>query len=258
MTDLLELALEANGGLERWSNVNALTAKLALGGPFWALKGFPDAFATETLTLDVPREHTIFTPWIGPDWRLEFDVAPERVTLKTGGGQTVESRLNPRGSYAGYDFFSPWDALQVGYFLSYAMWNYLTAPYLFTLPGVESAELEPWNENGERWRRLHVTFPNSIATHTAEQTFYYDTDGLQRRHDYTVDVNAGAVVAQYTDQHKTFDGFVFPTRRRVYRRHADGSYDPTARITNDINDIAVTQQVRPTVEPSHRSPTSRT
>jgi len=23
---------------------------------------------------------------------------------------------------------SPWDALQVGYFLSYGMWNYLTTP----------------------------------------------------------------------------------------------------------------------------------
>jgi hypothetical protein len=106
------------------------------------------------------------------------------------------------------------------------MWNYLTTPYLFTLPGVETAELEPWNENRERWRRLHVTFPNSIATHTAEQTFYYDTDGLQRRHDYTVDVNAGAVVAHYTDQRSPSTSTTSQSRSRYGRRSTLRTHHP--------------------------------
>jgi hypothetical protein len=43
MSDLLDLALDAHGGLKRWSGVRTLTAKLAAGGPFWGQQGFPDA-----------------------------------------------------------------------------------------------------------------------------------------------------------------------------------------------------------------------
>jgi hypothetical protein len=44
MYDVLDFVLDAHGGLERWSAVSALTAKLAVGGPFWGQLGFPDAF----------------------------------------------------------------------------------------------------------------------------------------------------------------------------------------------------------------------
>src|SRR5262245_56441801 len=44
MNDLLTLVVDAHGGLERWSRVSTLTARLAAGGPFWGLRGFADAF----------------------------------------------------------------------------------------------------------------------------------------------------------------------------------------------------------------------
>jgi len=47
------------------------------------------------------------------------------------------------------------------------MWNYLTEPFVFTYPGVETREIEPWREDGETWRRLTVTFPETIANHNA-------------------------------------------------------------------------------------------
>ena len=43
---------------------------------------------------------------------------------------------------------TPWDVLQLAYFIGYAMWNYLTTPFLFTYPGVEAREIEPWHEAG--------------------------------------------------------------------------------------------------------------
>ena len=240
MNDLLEFVLDAHGGRKRWSDVKTLTTELAVGGPFWKLRGFPDAFLEETLEIDLRRQHAVFHPWIAPDHSLTFDVAPERVTLQTADSRTIDTRLNPRSSYAGYDLYTPWDALQLGYFLSYAMWNYLTTPYLFTYPGVQSREIGPWLERGETWRRLHVTFPDTIATHTAEQVFYFGEDGLLRRLDYTVDVNANAVVAHYTEEQKTFGGLVFPTRRLVYLRNPDGTPDRSlTAITIDIHDIAI-------------------
>ena len=71
------------------------------------------------------------------------------------------------------------------------MWNYLTAPFLVALPDFETEEIDPWQENGETWRRLRVKFPDYIATHSAEETFYVNSQGLVVRMDY----NAAAVVA---------------------------------------------------------------
>jgi pimeloyl-ACP methyl ester carboxylesterase len=135
MSDLLDLVLDAHGGLKRWSGVSTLTAKLAAGGPFWGQQGFPDAFLDETLTIDVLRQHAVFTPWTAPGQSLTFDTDPERVVLQTADGQTIDSRTSPRSSYDGNDLNSPWDALQVGYFLSYGMWNYLTTPSYSPTPG---------------------------------------------------------------------------------------------------------------------------
>src|SRR5260370_12474898 len=101
----------------------------------------------------------VYTPFPAPDRRSVFDVDPERITSQAHGGHLVEQRADPRASCAGYDVSTHWDAVQVAYFSSYALWNYLTTPFLFTYPGVQVHEIEPWQEEGQTWRRLHVTFP---------------------------------------------------------------------------------------------------
>src|SRR3984893_1802587 len=64
MDELLARVLDAHGGLERWSGLEALTAPLSVGGPFWGLRGFRDAFLEERLELYLHREHARFIPWI--------------------------------------------------------------------------------------------------------------------------------------------------------------------------------------------------
>ncbi|GAA2828771.1 hypothetical protein [Crossiella cryophila] len=238
MSDLLDFVLEKHGGLTAWQNTTEITAHLNAGGPFWGLRGYPDAFTSQTLVVDPHRQHHVITPWLDPGHNLTFQ--PEEVTLRDNTGALVDRLAEPRGTYRGYDALTPWQPLQVGYFLGYAMWNYLVTPYLFTFDGVRAEEGEPWQENGETWRRLHVTFPADLATHTAEQTFHYGPDGLLRRLDYTVDVNADVLVAHYTGEHRTVGGLVFPTSRRVYRRNPDNTADLSlAGITLELNDITV-------------------
>lgn len=240
MDALLASVLAAHGGRERWSVVKTLNVHLSLGGPFWAAKGWPDVLIDETIDLDARREHLVYTPFTAPDRRSVFDVDPERLTIQSTGGHLVEQRADPRASFAGYDVSTRWDAVQVAYFSSYALWNYLTTPFLFTYPGVQAHEIEPWQEEGETWRRLHVTFPPTVATHSPEQIFYYDADFMQRRMDYIVQVNGDAMVAHYSSSPKTFDGLVFPTQRLVYRRGPDGTADRSrAFITIDIADITM-------------------
>ena len=173
-----------------------------------------------------------------------LDVEPEHVAIRTLDGETVEERATPRGSFPlpFDDFTTPWDAIQVAYFASAATWNYLTAPFVFAPPGVRAREIEPWLEDGETWRRLAVTFPARIANHNAEQVFYYDERLMQRRMDYSPDVTGKPPVAHYTHDWKTFDGFVFPTRRRVHLHDADGRADQSfAPITIDVQHVALTR-----------------
>jgi hypothetical protein len=99
---------------------------------------------------------------------------------------------------------------------------------------------DPWDEDGETWRRLAVTFPPSNANHNPDQVFYYDERFMQRRMDYSPHVSGNPQIARYTHDPKTFDGFVFPTRQLVHRRDADGVADHSfAAITIDIDTVAV-------------------
>jgi hypothetical protein len=244
MSDLLDFVLDSHGGLRRWSEVGTLTARTTVGGPFWVAKGWPDTTLELTIGIDTRRQYAEITPFTAPDRVLVLDIdadrdEPERVSVLTATGATLEHRTDPRSSFQGLAVTSPWhDPLRIGYFLGYAMWNYLTSPFLLTWPGVTTEEIEPWRDGDETWRRLHVTFPPTIATHHGEQVFYYDVTGLQRRMDYLVDVNGGADIAHYTDNPVTVDGLVIPSRRRVYRRLPDNTADrSTAAITIDIHDV---------------------
>jgi hypothetical protein len=83
---------------------------------------------------------------------------------------------------------TPWDNLHVAYFDSYALWTYLTIPFLYTYSGFVTEELLPWQEDGEVWRPLRAIFPDNTASHTREQVSYFGNDGLLRRHEYVVDI----------------------------------------------------------------------
>jgi hypothetical protein len=147
---------------------------------------------------------------------------PSLTAIETIDGKIVESRENPRAAFEGHVVETQWDNLHLVYFSGYAMWTYLTSPFLLKMPNVRTEEIEPWDEQGHVWRRLKATFLPEIATHSTEQVFYFDKDGLLRRQDYNVDVLGGAPSANYASEYKEFSGLVIPTRRRVYRRRPDG------------------------------------
>lgn len=180
VNQLLDTVLQAHGDLDLWSGIDKITARVSIGGPIWAAKGWPDTLAKETIEIDTRTERTVLFPFTEPNLRSIFEVGPERVTLLSATGEVTEQRLDARASFKGFLRSTPWDRLHLGYFIGYAFWNYLTTPFLFTYPGVEAREIEPWQEAGQTWRRLQVTFPKSIATHNPQQVFYFDADGLQR------------------------------------------------------------------------------
>jgi len=118
------------------------------------------------------------------------------------------------------------------------MWTYLTVPFSLTWAGFEVSEIEPWQEQNETWRRLRVTFPPSVASHSTEQTFSFGADGLLRRHDYEVEIVGNSPGAHYVSDYQDVSGLLMPTRRRVFVRQPDNTPAlDTLAISIDLSDI---------------------
>lgn len=240
MTELLDLALAAHGGRERWQRATTIHARAVVGGIALPRRGQGELFADTDVTLDVQRQHAVFAGFTGPGRRGVF--TPGRVAVEDADGTVLRERHRPRAAFDGLGPADPWDELHGLYFGGYALWNYLTVPYLLTFPGVRTEEVEPWEESGETWRRLRAKFPADLATHSAEQTFFFDGSGRLRRHDYRVDVQGGEppIAAHYTEAPRTVDGLVFPTHRYVVPTAADNTSRPgPVLIAIDLTGIAV-------------------
>jgi hypothetical protein len=240
MTDeLLALAIATTGGQTMWNTLRELRIDISIGGPIWAMKGWPAGQTfDQILTVDPVNEHIVFTPFTRPDRQMVFDAATDSVTMQTLDGEPVQKLSPARAGFKGMLRNSPWDACHLGYFLGYACWNYFTTPFLFTYPGVQAHEVGPWREAGQTWRRLQVRFPPSIATHNPSQAFYFDSQGLQRRMDYIAEVNGSTLVGHYTSRYKDFGGLLVATRRRVFRRNPDNTVNLNLpSITLDIHGV---------------------
>ena len=219
MNDLLVQVIDAHGGLDRWEKLNSVTATIVTGGGLWAMKGLVQDPNPREMTVALHTEIASVVPFGQPDWRTAFK--PDRIAIETTSGAIVRERANPRASFAGHAMNTPWDPLHRAYFNGYAMWTYLTTPFLMAMPGFEVNEISPWQEGGELWRGLRARFPDSIASHSKEQDFYFGDDLLLRRHDYHVDVAGGFPTAQYVHDIVEVQGLRFPTKRRAYVRGPD-------------------------------------
>ncbi len=234
---LLDTAMEAHGGLERWGEIGSVRVEAAITGAVWHLKGRPDVLENVVITASTGRERLVMD-FPGQDKRSIFE--PNRIVIETAAGDLVEARDDPVAHFAGQAADTPWDDIDVAYFSGEALWTYLTTPFLFSYAGFSvREEPEPWLEGGEEWRRLRVTFPDDIASHTREQLFYFGPDGLLRRHDYTVDILGDTAGANYALELREVDGIVVPTKRRIYGYQANHQVvrDPVL-VAIDIGEIA--------------------
>lgn len=238
MSELLDLSIAAHGGQQRWDEIHEVRAHAKIGGAVWHLKGWPDVYADVQARILTKQPHTEYAPFQKDGQHCVWE--PARTAVIAKDGKVLSKLEEPRASFAGHSLMTHWNEQQLIYFSGYAMWTYLTTPFLFTLPGFEIHEVEPWDEDGETWRRLKVTFPKSVPSHSTEQTFYFGPDGLLRRHDYSVEIMGGTSSANYASEYKEFGGIVFPTKRRVYSIGTDNrpNLDRVA-VSIDLLDIEI-------------------
>jgi hypothetical protein len=241
MSGLLDEVLAAHGGVERWREVKAISSRGKVGGLLSSR--FPgNRMADVNVRVQMAEQHTVFRGFPQASQQAVFDQGDVRI--ETRDGEVVTARRNPRSAFAGLSGLRRnfrWDALDAAYFAGYAWWNYLSSPVLLTRDGVAVTEGGTWQEAGEQWRRLEVSFPPDIHTHSLRQTFYVDGAGLIRRHDYIAyPVGRWARAAHYCDNHQRVGGLVFPTRRRVRPLEPGGRTLPwPILVALDIDEIEV-------------------
>jgi len=225
--ELVEQAIAAHGGTALWENAGDVTVRISSGGLAFASKLQGHAVRDVDARISTSGQHVVLAPFPKPGQRglLQEDGT---VRIETDDGELVEARTHARSAFRDLRHKLWWDRLDILYFATYAIWTYVSTPFVFTREGYRVRELDPWVEAGEHWRRLAVTFPEHVQTHSPEQVFYVDDHGLIRRHDYTAEPIGGwAKAAHYCLDHRTFDGLVVPTRREVFPRRPDNR--PRAR-----------------------------
>jgi hypothetical protein len=228
----LTAVLNAHGGVTRWSEIKSIQATFNLSGQLFSSVGYP-AHRQTTVTIDAHRPRAVFTG-LGerPDERWSF--LPNKVLTEKADGSELQSLDNPRSTFPA----SQWDDTHLLYFTGYAVWGYLTAPFLFTQPGFKTRELEDWHENGETWRVLEVVFPDDIPTHNRVQQFMFDEKFMLRRLDYAPEVLGSSAAYQYVFDPYEVGGLIFPRLRRVVPKSSAGVFGP-ALVLLDFCNISV-------------------
>jgi hypothetical protein len=218
MNELLDLGVKAHGGLDRWNKVKAIKVAASITGAIWYVKSKGDFLNNVVLTAETRKERlTVDFP--GQDKRAIFE--PGRIVIEKVDGTLIEARDDPEKSFKGQQRETPWDDIDVAYFVGEALWTYLNTPFLYTHNGFNTEEISSIQVGGETWRRLKVTFPDNVKSHTKEQISCFGSDGLLRRHDYTVDILGGATGLNYASNYRDVDGIIVPTQRRVYAYEGD-------------------------------------
>ena len=213
--ELLDETIDAHGGRERWRRVRAVRARLSSGGLAFRSRGQPDALKALEIEMRPHEVAVTLDDFVRPGWRGAW--SPALAAIHDGNGRPVEQRSEPRKHFGGAVGRVYWDKLDILTFAGYALWNYLSFPFLLERPGVELTGAAPAGEGGVV--RLDVRFPPDAPTHSERQSFYIDGGRRLVRHDYTAEpIGRWATGANLCLASEVVGGLRFSTRRKVLPR----------------------------------------
>jgi hypothetical protein len=208
---LLDEAIAAHGGVERFDAATAVRVRQRAGGLAFVLKGRRNRPAVIDGVVSTRELRTELRDYPRPGLRglVEPDGA---VRIEDADGRLLAERREPRPAFRDLRHQVRWDDLDQLYFIgATALPNYALTPFWLRWPGVETEELPG--------RRLRATFPEGMPVHSREQTYWFGPDGRLTRLDYTAEViGSWANAAHRVSEYRTFDGIAVPTRRRVVPR----------------------------------------
>ena len=201
---LLDRAEKRHGGVARFTRVASVRVRVEhLGGPLPRLKGLGKRWGAPTAAVVRPRaRHVVFEGMT--DGEAIFDDGGVRIVGRDG---SVKDSPNHRPRVPRRGRWSAFDAV---YFFGYALVTYLSLPFVLRSCAYVGRR---------RWCDLDgvtVDFPPGYPTHSVRQSFFFDGEGLLRRHDYTADVvGKWATGAHFSDAYIEAGGLWFATERHV-------------------------------------------
>lgn len=207
---------------------------MSAGGFLFTAKRVPPQ-SDAHLTINTRSPETTLHDYPAPGRRAVLR-GTDRVEILDEAGDVIEIRHDPRAYFRATPW-KPWDAINFAYFCGYAMWNYLTLPFLLLSPGVQVRSVC----RGPERIVLDVRFPPGIPTHSRDQRLHFDGAGRLRRHDYTAEVVGGwASAVHLCSDYRMFDGLWLPATRRVYPRGPFGRPLPgPTLVAVDIHDVRI-------------------
>jgi hypothetical protein len=182
---LLERAIERHGGWSAWRRAGgiSLTVK-ALSGRVPEHKGLGDTFPIPGRIEVWPRRGLVIM--------YDFPVAGRRGVFSGGqvqlldGETLLEAHADGRATFAGARRRRRWAPIDALYFFGYALAHYHSLP--FSLTAARPLGLLRARSAGRALSGVAVELPASLPTHCRRQAFFFDDEGVLRRHDYVADV----------------------------------------------------------------------
>lgn len=234
--ELIEILIETHGGRERWRSLETIEFRLSSSGLAFALHGQASALLGKRVKLWPHARRVELHDYRQPGWRGVW--TPARVWVLDATGREVVRRDDPRASFSRWSRQVRWDGLDMLYFAGYALWNYMTFPFLLEEMGVAMRGVDSGRDGV---RRIDISFSPDFPTHSSSQSFHIDASGNLLRHDYTADViGRWATAANFCLDSVQVDGLRFYTRRRVYPRFGTGVVLPAPTLVwIEIDDLTV-------------------
>ena len=183
---LLERAVDRHGGWAAWQALRCVSlAPRRLRGLVPSLKGYGRTFVLPARADVFPHEQrAVFH---------DYPVAGRRGTFTAGAvelcdetGAVVETHADARLRFRGVRKWRRWSAADALYFFGYALSHYHSLP--FSLAEGRPLAIRRVRCEGRELTGVDVELPAALHTHSRRQSFYFDADGLLRRHDYVADI----------------------------------------------------------------------
>jgi hypothetical protein len=214
---LLEKAIARHGGWPAWMRFRSVVVTVpALRGLVPRAKGFPRTFALPPEAEVRPHQRVaVFRDYPEEGRRGVFSNGA--VQLETSAGEVQTAVGDPRATFRGLHKLARWSPLDALYFFGYALTHYHSLP--FSLLAARPLRSCAVRFEGRLLSGVDVELPADLPTHCRRQSFYFESDGLLRRHDYVADiVGPFARGAHFWTNFTTVQGIAVARRRHVVLR----------------------------------------
>ncbi|MCW5829558.1 MAG: hypothetical protein KIT79_09610 [Deltaproteobacteria bacterium] len=212
MNPSLREVVAAHGGMERWASCETIEAILSTDGLAFRSRFQGGKLIGKPIHVE-PRRRVVRIDNY-PAQGYSGIWTPDVVSIRSESDVVLE-RESPRSSFEHFSRNFRWDAADLLYFCGYALWNYLSFPWLLTEPGMVIRDRR--SNAGDII--LDAVFPDNFPTHCRNQSFQFSPEGLLLRHDYTADViGRWAAAANFCLEHQRAGGLRIYTNRKVVPR----------------------------------------